>query len=92
MIGLVLACSLASAPRGPDVDVGGSLIASMDELRFRAPDAKGRAELVDGMVGKAVRFRFDADARGAFFTSNFRGDPAWDRAAGFSFWVTLRHG
>ena len=63
------------------------LIAAMDSLQFRPPEAKGRAELVDGKVGKAVRFRFDADARSTFFTSNIRGNPDWDRAVGFSFWV-----
>lgn len=65
----------------------GLLIASMDELVFTAPKGKGKAELVEGKVGKAVRFSFDKDARAAFFTSNLRGTPAWDKAAGFSFWV-----
>ena len=60
---------------------------SMDEVRFRAPKDKGKAELVDGKVGKAVRFSFDKDARSAFFIGNLRGKPEWDRAAGFSFWV-----
>jgi lysophospholipase L1-like esterase len=63
------------------------VVATMDDLRFRPPEQKGRAELVEGKVGKAVRFRFDEGARGAFFTSNLRGMPAWDRAAGLSFWV-----
>ncbi len=65
----------------------GPVLDSMDELRFRAPKDKGRAELVEGKFGRAVRFSFDAGARGAFFTSNIRGTPAWDRAAGLSFWV-----
>lgn len=65
----------------------GPLIASMDEVVFTAPKGKGKAELVEGKVGKAVRFSFDKDARAAFFTSNLRGTPAWDKAAGFSFWV-----
>src|SRR5438270_12810173 len=65
----------------------GPLVDSMDELRFRAPAGKGKAELVPGKFGKAVRFSFEKDARSAFFTSNLRGRPDWDRAAGLSFWV-----
>jgi lysophospholipase L1-like esterase len=65
----------------------GPLIASMDDLRFNVPKEKAKAELVDGKVGKAVKFRFEKDARGTFFTSNIRGTPEWDKAAGFSFWV-----
>src|SRR6476659_3102801 len=64
-----------------------SLIADMDALKFAVPKGKGAAELVEGKVGKAVRFSFEKDARSAFFTSNIRGTAAWDRAAGFSFWV-----
>ena len=40
-----------------------------------------------GRVGKAVRFRFEADAPSAFFSSNIHGKPEWDRALGFSSWV-----
>jgi lysophospholipase L1-like esterase len=63
------------------------LIDSMDALRFRVPKEKGKAELVEGKVGKAVRFSFENDSRSTFFTSNLRGQPEWDRAAGLSFWV-----
>jgi len=59
----------------------------MDELKFTAPKDKGKAELVEGKVGKAVRFSLDKDARSAFFTSNIRGTAEWDKAAGFSFWL-----
>ncbi len=65
----------------------GPIIATMDELKFTAPKDKGKAELVEGKVGKAVRFSFDRDARSAFFTSNIRGTADWDKAAGFSFWL-----
>ncbi|MDB5386354.1 MAG: hypothetical protein JWM11_2000 [Planctomycetaceae bacterium] len=64
-----------------------SSIATMDELKFTAPKEKGRVELVDGQMGKAVQFSFDKDGSGKFATSNIRGTPAWDQAAGFSFWV-----
>ena len=61
------------------------VIASMDEMRFAPPKEKGSASLVDGRVGKAVRF--EADAPSTFFTSDIHGKPEWDRAQGFSFWV-----
>jgi lysophospholipase L1-like esterase len=81
---LVVAACAAVAPAAPAAD--GPLIASMDELRFQAPKAKAGVELVTGKVGKAVRFTFDK-APSTFCTSNLRGTPAWDQAAGFSFWV-----
>jgi lysophospholipase L1-like esterase len=65
----------------------GPLLDSMDELRFRVPPAKARAELAPGQVGQAVRFLFDAGSPSVFLTSNLRGTPEWDRAGGFSFWV-----
>ncbi|MDB5308455.1 MAG: hypothetical protein JWO38_2657 [Gemmataceae bacterium] len=64
-----------------------AVIAAMDEITFASPKEKGKAELVEGKVGKAVRFAFEKDARGTFFTSPIHGTPAWDQAAGFSFWV-----
>jgi lysophospholipase L1-like esterase len=81
LVSLCLAAPLAAAP------TDGPLIADMDELKFTAPKGKGKAELVEGKVNKAVRFSLDKDARSAFFTSNVRGTAAWDKAAGFSFWV-----
>ena len=59
----------------------------MDELTFATPKGKGTAKVVDGKVGKAVKFTLDKDARSAFFTSRIRGTSEWDKAAGFSFWV-----
>jgi len=55
---------LAADPMTWAQDAG--VIASMDEMRFTPPGQKGSASLVDGRVGKAVRFRFEADARSAF--------------------------
>ena len=65
----------------------GDLISSMDQLGFGMPKEKGRAELVDGREGKAVKFSFDAGSQSTFFTSNLHGTTNWDQAAGFSFWV-----
>jgi lysophospholipase L1-like esterase len=59
----------------------------MDEVHFRAPREKAKIEPVEGKVGKAVRFTFEKDARTTFCTSSVRGTPAWDQAAGLSFWV-----
>lgn len=67
--------------------IAGPVLDDMDEVRFRAPEGKGKAELVEGKVGKAVRFTFDKDSKSAFFTGKIRGTPDWDKAAGLSFWV-----
>jgi lysophospholipase L1-like esterase len=79
LLALLVAASAARAD--------GPVILSMDELRHAPPKEKGTAELVEGKVGKAVRFAFEAGAKSAFFTTNARGTPDWDRAAGFSFSV-----
>jgi lysophospholipase L1-like esterase len=65
----------------------GAIIHSMDDLKVRDPKEKGRAEAVEGKVGKAVKFTFDEGCSGAFCMTPLRGAPEWDRAAGFSFWV-----
>jgi lysophospholipase L1-like esterase len=83
----LLSVSFAIASNAATRAEEGALIASMDDLRFGQPREKGRADLVEGKVGKAIRFRFDKEARSTFFTSNIHGTPEWDRAAGFSFWV-----
>ncbi len=80
---LLLASGLIALARADDPGV----IATMDAIRFGPPKGKGEAELVEGKLGKAVRFRWDPGARSAFFTSNLQGNPDWDRAAGFSFWI-----
>jgi lysophospholipase L1-like esterase len=71
----------------PSAVSAGPVIDSMDTLRFRPPAGKGKADQVEGKVGKAVRFTFDKDSQNAFFTGNHRGTADWDRAAGISFWV-----
>ncbi|MBA3834114.1 MAG: CIA30 family protein [Chthoniobacterales bacterium] len=80
LVAVPSAVALAAPAEGP-------VISTMDDLKFNAPKDKGKAELVDGKVGKAVRFTFDKGAGSAFFTSNIRGNADWDKAAGFSFWV-----
>lgn len=67
--------------------LGGELIHSMDDLRVRLPKEKACVEAVEGKFGKAARFAFDEECRGAFVMTPIRGTPDWDRARGFSFWV-----
>jgi lysophospholipase L1-like esterase len=62
-----------------------ALIDSMDTVRFRGD--KGKMELVDGKVGKAVRFDFPDKCQSVFFSQVLRGKPEWDETEGFSFWV-----
>jgi len=67
--------------------VAGDLIDAMDSNRFVSPKAKGKAELVEGKVGKAVRFSFEQGCQNTFFASRLRGKPEWDKAEGISLWV-----
>ncbi len=84
---LLLAAAVLPALLAPAFADEGPVIATMDEMRFQPPKEKGRAELIDGKVGRAIQFQFDADARMTFFVSSIHGTPAWDHAAGFSFWL-----
>lgn len=63
------------------------LIANLDEPRFTPPKEHGQMTIVEGKFGKAAQFAFDEKAKSAFFTSNLRGNPAWNQAAGLSLWV-----
>jgi lysophospholipase L1-like esterase len=47
----------------------------------------GTVQLVPGRVGQALQFSFVAEARSGFFLTNLQPTPAWDKAAGLSFWV-----
>jgi hypothetical protein len=56
--------------------------------RFVAPPEKASVALAEGKVGKAVRLAFADECRNVFVNApSVKGSPAWDRAAGFSFWV-----
>jgi lysophospholipase L1-like esterase len=87
MLSLVQSLLIASLVLATAHAEDDGIVATMDDLQFRPPMEKGRAELVPGKIRQAIRFHFDKDARSAFFTSNIHGTPEWDRAAGFSFWV-----
>ncbi len=84
---LMVALAAVSGVVALSAAADGPIISTMDELNFKAPKDKGKVELVDGKVGKAVRFSVEKDARSALFTSNLRGSAEWDKAAGLSFWV-----
>ena len=84
MLRPILLALVAAAPAIAD----GPVIASLDDPKtFAPPKDKARAEMVEGKVGKAIRFSFEKHARSVFFTSRIRGTPEWDKAAGLSFWV-----
>ena len=81
------AATLLALMMNSSAGMAGDLIDSMDTNRFRIPKEKGRAELVEGKVGKVVRFSFEKDCQNTFFASNIGGKPEWDRAPGISLWV-----
>jgi lysophospholipase L1-like esterase len=83
----LLALLLLASPLALAQEPAGPLIHSMDDLKVRNPEKNGRAETVDGKVGKAVKFSFDKDCSGAFCMTPLRATADWDKAAGFSFWV-----
>ncbi|MBI3854555.1 MAG: hypothetical protein HY293_02560 [Planctomycetes bacterium] len=68
-------------------EAGGTLVSSMDDLNITNPKEKGRAESVEGKVGKAVKFTYDDKCKNAFCITRIRATPEWDKAAGFSFWL-----
>lgn len=82
--------SASAAARADDV------LFDMDTVRFKPTEIQnkekqkvpcGTAELVEGKFGKTVKFSFIENHRGGFFTAGVKGSPAWNDAAGFSFWV-----
>src|SRR5438034_7373321 len=82
-VAVLLLCSTFAAAQEP----GSPLINSMDDVKVTVPKEKGRAESVEGKIGKAVKFSFDDGCKSAFCTTPIRGTAEWDRAAGFSFWL-----
>ncbi len=76
----VLAIRLSAVGEGETVD-------AMESPDFSPTNGKVHVEPVAGHDGNAVRFSFDENASGAFAVGKKRATAAWDRAAGFSFWV-----
>ena len=70
-----------------------AVIFEMDSIRHKPTTSGekkvpvGEVEVVPGKFGSACRFEFSPDARGGFFTAGVKASPAWDTAAGISFWV-----
>jgi lysophospholipase L1-like esterase len=64
-----------------------TVIDSMDEITFKASSDKAKFGMMEGKTGKALRFNFEADSKSAFISNRLRGEPSWDKAAGFSFWL-----
>ena len=78
----------------PAAEPGGSAVLfDMDTVRHRPTTTGpenlpiGAVDVVPGVFGKACKFTFPADARAGFFAAGLAPSPAWDRAAGLSFWV-----
>jgi lysophospholipase L1-like esterase len=78
---IAIAAALTAVPQS------GPVIESFDVLSFNAPKEKASAELVPGRTGQAVRFSFEAEGRGTFYSRPARATPEWDRGAGISFWL-----
>src|SRR4051812_9224418 len=96
MVAVVLAALLGSPALAVDDEPAGPVLFDMDTLRFKVGEftdkdkqkvPAGGAELVDGKVGKAVRFTFAQGSSGGFVMAGMKGSPEWDHADGFSFWV-----
>lgn len=89
---LAAAPEAAPGPATAAVDRS-ALIFTMDAAQHRpgtfgkAKTSVGTIEVVPGKVGNACRFAFVEGASGGFFTGAVQADEAWDRAAGFSFWL-----
>ena len=84
----VLALSAAVLAQGD----GAKVLFDMDTVRHRPTTDKDKAPIgtvraVAGKVGKACEFTFKPGARSGFFTASVRPSPAWEKAAGLSFWV-----
>ena len=83
-LGLVVSAANADGP---------SVIFDMDTIRHQpgtvGPQKTpiGTVELVEGKVGRACRFSFGTNNQSGFFTASVRPTPAWDLAAGLSFWI-----
>jgi lysophospholipase L1-like esterase len=97
-VGLALVVGVAIAPAGlraEEVRAEG-VIFDMDTIVHRAGETTtkdnrkvpaGTAELVEGKLGKAVKFSFIEAAGAGSFSARVQGSSAWDEAAGFSMWV-----
>jgi lysophospholipase L1-like esterase len=84
----------APPPTAPEKENPGHVIFDMETVQHQpgefAKDKQklraGTAELVEGKVGKAVKFTFVQGASGGFMTGRVNAAD-WDKADGFSFWV-----
>jgi lysophospholipase L1-like esterase len=54
---------------------------------FHASSDKAQVKPLDGKSGPAMQLSFAKDSKNAFIIGKGRGQPSWDKAAGFSFWV-----
>ncbi len=83
----LLAAALACRPVSAAPAADKTLLDSMDTVTFSPPAEKAQVEAAPGRVGGALKVSFDEGAQSAFVQGHMRGNPDWDKAAGFSFWV-----
>jgi lysophospholipase L1-like esterase len=54
---------------------------------FHTTGDKVQVKPITGKFGPAMQLSFAKDAKSCYVIGQSRGNPAWDKAAGFSFWV-----
>ena len=64
-----------------------NLIDAMETNTLQMPPEKLHVQVVPGHDGQALRLLFDTDNQGVFARARQGATPAWDEAAGFSFWL-----
>ncbi len=75
----------AAAPGG--AQDRSTLIDAMEQPTFTPGSAKIAVTVVEGHAGQALRFAFADGCQSTFAIGHIKGAPAWDKAAGLSFWV-----
>ncbi len=78
--------AMGAAQLGADEDPA-TLLDAMELSTFAPGSAKVAVSVEEGHSGKALRFAFAEGCQSTFATSRINGTPAWDQAAGISFWV-----
>ena len=76
---------LVASTTASEADAG--LLDGMEAVSFAAANPKVGIALTPGHTGQALRFTFADGCASAFATGRVRGTPAWNAAAGLSFWV-----
>jgi len=81
-----VAIALGAAQAGAAEDRS-TLLDAMEMPTFSPGSAKVAVTAVEGHIGRALGFSFADGCQSTFAASRIHGTPAWDLAAGISFWV-----